>query len=133
MSGIEGDKYSPTEVREEVQGALLSVASVVKGVVREKGEGIWTDADQKLVNDIVGSVSSAKTYEDAKRRVEMGVERMNAVFGPKMGGTQIPMPDWEAAEAAAVESSREFATEAEALASGVKGQVIIGGRKAVID
>jgi hypothetical protein len=108
-----GGKTVPTEVRSQISGGTLALAAAVKPLIRAPGEGIWTDKDQALLNEVVGDLTGARDKGEFNRRLQGVAERLNANFGlnikvedlPAAGGksqdrlSAEPSDDWRAAPA----------------------------------
>lgn len=107
MNKWEGGKTVPTEVRAKIMGDTNALALAIKPMVRNPGEGIWSDRDQNLLNYLVGNLSEARTPEEYQRRLDAVVERMNNTFGLHMEKPSAPsskteekIPAYDAAEPA---------------------------------
>lgn len=95
--------------------------------------GQISDRENILLQNNLAALDRAQSEQEFKAALGRIVEytegakgRLRNAYNIKHGGRQAPQvqPSTE---------TRKFATEAEAIASGVKGDVVIGGRKARID
>ena len=78
---VSGAKTPATEVRSNIRGATEALAAAVKPLIRGPGEGIWTDADQKRLVDIVGDLATSRNKAEFKRRLNAVRDRIKANFG----------------------------------------------------
>ena len=76
-----GGKMSPTEVRSNIAGATEAIAASIKPLIRQPGEGPWTDADQARLVAMVGNLPEAKNLPEFKRRLNALRDRVQANFG----------------------------------------------------
>lgn len=71
---------APTEVRNRIAGDLQTLAAAIKPLIRKTGEGPWTDADQRKLENIIGNPATARTREEYERAIEGVRERLIANF-----------------------------------------------------
>jgi hypothetical protein len=101
MNWAEGGKTAPTEVRSKIMGDANALALAIKPMVRNPGEGIWSDKDQALLNSLMGDLPEARTQEEYQRRLGYVVDRLNSTFGltiTKPGAEENVPPPYDAAE-----------------------------------
>jgi hypothetical protein len=88
-SRLNFSKYSPTEIRAAIFQGARALGAQVKSIVRGAGEGVWTDRDQALVDQIVGDLAESRDIAEYRRRLTNAVDALNANFG-----MNIPYPSY---------------------------------------
>jgi hypothetical protein len=76
-----GNPQSPSEARRAIQGAVDTLSSVIKPLIRKPGEGAWSDADEAKLQRIVGNLTMANDQEQYNRELDNVRQRINANFG----------------------------------------------------
>lgn len=76
-----GQKHSPSEVRSNIQGGVLALSQAIKPLIRDPGEGVFTDQDQEVLNKIVGNIGEARNAEEYYRRLNDVRDRLKASLG----------------------------------------------------
>ena len=84
-----GTGVSPSEVRRQITASTNALASILKPLIRKPGEGTWTDADQALLNSILGNLNQATGEAAYNRELENVRQRINANFGLQLP----PLPE----------------------------------------
>ncbi len=81
-----GSEHAPRDIRARITGDTLALSSALKKVARGAGEGVFTDADQRLLERQIGELSKASSVEDYKQRLSDIKSRINAAYGLSIGG-----------------------------------------------
>ena len=91
-NSIFGNDTATTDVRNRIAGDVEALAAVIKPLIRKPGEGPWTDADQKRLVAVVGSLAESNNADEYARNLENVRQRIIANFGidlpPIVGGSQ---------------------------------------------
>jgi hypothetical protein len=94
MPGVPGPAgSSPAEVRRAITGASNTLASILKPLIRGPGEGAWSDADQALLNSLIGDLRLANDRDSYMRELGNIRSRVVNTFGIELP----PIPGTEAA------------------------------------
>jgi hypothetical protein len=82
LPGVPGPTgSSPAEVRRAIVGAQNTLASILKPLIRGPGEGAWSDADQALLNSIIGDLRLANDRDSYMRELNNVRSRIINTFG----------------------------------------------------
>lgn len=76
-----GNSYN--ETRAAIQGKDRAIGLMMKGIVREKGEGEWTDKDQDLVSSLLGNLLEADDEGEYNRRLDNFEETLKSILQSK--------------------------------------------------
>ena len=91
-NSVFGNATATTDVRNRIAGDVEALAAVIKPLIRKPGEGPWTDADQKRLVAVVGSLAESNNADEYARNLENVRQRIIANFGidlpPIAGATQ---------------------------------------------
>lgn len=71
---------SPTEVRDRITASLKSLSIPLKELVRKPGEGVWTDKDQKNLEDSLGALGRSRSKEEYNRRLNDVLKNVEGIF-----------------------------------------------------
>lgn len=82
---VEGGNANPSEVRSNIQGSTEALAAAIKPLIRGPGEGVWTDADQARLVQIVGDLAQARDKPEFKRRLNAVRDRIKSNFDLDIG------------------------------------------------
>lgn len=88
-NSVFGNDTATTDVRNRIAGDVEALAAVIKPLIRKPGEGPWTDADQKRLVAVVGSLAESNNADEYARNLENVRQRIIANFGidlPPIGG-----------------------------------------------
>lgn len=73
------------EIRAKIEGDARALSVAVKKIARGAGEGTFTDADQRLLDQMIGDLSGAHDVAEYNRRLSAVRDRIEANFGIKIG------------------------------------------------
>jgi hypothetical protein len=86
-----GGKENTAEVRNIVKGGQAAIAAAIKPLVRSPGEGVFSDKDQALLDNIVGDLTTVKDKAEFYRRLKGVKSRIK-----KSLGLDIELPELDA-------------------------------------
>lgn len=78
---VQGGNATPNEVRNNVRGSTEALAAAIKPLIRDPGEGVWTDADQERLVGIVGDLGQSSSKAEYRRRLNAVADRVRSNFG----------------------------------------------------
>lgn len=94
--GTLGSEHAPRDIRARITGDALALSSALKKIARGAGEGVFTDADQRLLERQIGELTKASGVADYKQRLSDIKSRINAAYGLSIGqqpaAPRIPNP-----------------------------------------
>lgn len=76
---------NPEQQRALIEQGQMGILNVAKKLVREAGEGTFSEGDQQLLNKLVGELPQARNLADFKERVANLREVMQRVFAAPLG------------------------------------------------
>jgi hypothetical protein len=76
-----GGKENTSEVRNIVRGGQAAIAAAIKPLVRGPGEGVFSDKDQALLDNIVGDLTTVKDKAEFYRRLKGVQSRVKNSLG----------------------------------------------------
>jgi len=82
-----GSDHAPRDIRARINADALALTAAVKKVSRGSGEGVFTDADQKVLERQIGDLSKSSNVENYKQRLADLKVRINAAYGLSIGKT----------------------------------------------
>jgi hypothetical protein len=88
---------SPSEVRRAIEGATNTLATILKPLIRQPGEGMFSDKDQAMLNSIIGNLTQAWDEPSYRRELENVRQRIMANFGIQL--PEITAPRQQAQQA----------------------------------
>jgi hypothetical protein len=89
MNVFSGPTGEDAGVRSLIEGDMAALAAIAKNVTRVPGEGNFTDADQKLLIDAIGSVLDAPNAEAYQKAVNEAKSRAEKLLGVKLPETSV--------------------------------------------
>lgn len=89
MNVFSGPTGEDAGVRSLIEGDMAALAAIAKNVTRVPGEGNFTDADQKLLIDAIGSVLDAPNAEAYQKAVKEAKSRAEKLLGVKLPETSV--------------------------------------------
>jgi hypothetical protein len=105
LNWAEGGDTPTYEVRSKILGDANALSLAIKPMVRNPGEGVWSDKDQAILDRLVGDLAEAGTPDEYQRRLGYVVDRINATYGlnmkrPAAAGekNEEKLPSYDAAE-----------------------------------
>jgi hypothetical protein len=97
MAGALGAANEPlgglSSLRDRIQADATALTVLGKSIIREKGEGTFTEGDQKVLADAVGNLLNARNEDEYLKAVEAARERFSTITGvqiPKRTSTTPP-------------------------------------------
>jgi hypothetical protein len=78
---VQGGNATPNEVRNNVRGSTEALAAAIKPLIRDPGEGVWTDADQERLVGIVGDLGQTSSKKEYRKRLNAVADRIRSNFG----------------------------------------------------
>lgn len=73
------------EIRAKISGDTRALSAAIKPLIRKPGEGTFTDADQRQLDEVLGDLSEAQNATEFKRRLLAVRDRIEANFGLRLG------------------------------------------------
>lgn len=95
-----GYEMNPDQMRAQLQQNAMGILNVAKKLVRESGEGTFSEGDQALLNKLVGELTQARDLEDLRGRVANLHSVVDMTFAKPLGLSLPPLkmtPDKPAA------------------------------------
>lgn len=118
---IEGRFPALGPITQDFDGSVSQLLAAIQSALRVPGIGSQSNMElQALMNALPLRTQSKGVRDEQIKGIQ---KRLDTIIARESG--EMPAAD--------ASTPRSFATEAEAEASGVKGEVMIGGRKAVIE
>lgn len=76
---------NPEQQRAIIEQSSMGILNVAKKLVREAGEGTFSEGDQQLLNKLVGELTQARNIDDFKERVGNLRNVMQRIFAEPFG------------------------------------------------
>lgn len=73
------------EIRAKIEGDTRALSTAIKPLIRKPGEGTFTDADQRQLDQVLGDLAGAQDEAEYRRRLSAVRDRIEANFGLKLG------------------------------------------------